>query len=288
VIKRFKIYKYALALAVFLIFTAGLLTVCEFSSAADKKYLWLASYDEADSIKSRIAPPEGYKRTAEEPGSFAEWLRSLPLKPGKPPVYLYNKKLKADQSAHYAVVDIGCGTRDLQQCADAVMRLRAEYLFARGEIKSISFMLSDGKLTPFTGWLKERLIKSGRPAGETEILKAATYENFQKYMIYIFSYAGTYSLSKSLKKVKSAKEIRCGDVFVKGGFPGHAVIVADTAANEKGEKVFLLLQSYMPAQDVHVLNNPAGGNLHPWYGADFGETLGTPEWDFTKDQLMRF
>ncbi|HOT74838.1 MAG TPA: DUF4846 domain-containing protein [Candidatus Wallbacteria bacterium] len=287
-IKRFKIYKFALALAACIMLAAAEFTVCAAPSAAGGKYLWLASYNEADSINSRIAPPAGYKRTAEEPGGFAEWLRSLPLKPGKPPVYLYNKKLKANQGAHYAVVDIGCGARDLQQCADAVMRLRAEYLFARGDIKSISFMLSDKKMASFTGWLAERLVKSGRPAGETEILKAAGYENFQKYMVYIFSYAGTYSLSKSLKKVKSVKDIRAGDVFVKGGFPGHAVIVADTAENEKGEKVFLLLQSYMPAQDVHVLNNPAGGTLHPWYGADFGETLNTPEWDFTRDELMRF
>jgi len=55
-----------------------------------------------------------------------------------------------------------------------------------------------------------------------------------------------------------------------------------------GQKLFLLAQSYMPAQDLHVLQNPTNQTFKPWYEIDFGETLQTPEWTFTRDQLRRF
>jgi hypothetical protein len=84
-------------------------------------------------------------------------------------------------------------------------------------------------------------------------------------------------------------QIEIGDVFVRGGSPGHAVIVVDLAADKAtGKKVFLLAQSYMPAQDIHVLKNPADPKLSPWYASDFGEILETPEWTFSKGELMRF
>lgn len=76
----------------------------------------------------RIPLPPGYKRKAANPGSFAEWLRKIALKEDNT-VYLYNGKMKGNQQAQFAVLDIPVGEKDLQQCADAVMRIRAEYLF---------------------------------------------------------------------------------------------------------------------------------------------------------------
>ena len=68
--------------------------------------------------------------------------------------------------------------------------------------------------------------------------------------------------------------------------PLHAVIVVDVA--QKGrERMFLLAQSYMPAQEIHVLRNPAREG-DPWYSIDFGETLVTPEWTFRRGDLKRF
>ncbi len=56
------------------------------------------------------------------------------------------------------------------------------------------------------------------------------YAAFRKYMDYVFAYAGTYSLERELKPVPLAS-LQIGDVFIKGGFPGHAVLVADVAEN---------------------------------------------------------
>ena len=82
-----------------------------------------------------------------------------------------------------------------------------------------------------------------------------------------------------------------GDVFIKGGSPGHAVIVVDVAIYpQTGKKVFLLAQSYMLAQQIHILVNPANRGLSPWYELSDNDEgkLYTPEWVFEKKDLKRF
>ena len=82
-----------------------------------------------------------------------------------------------------------------------------------------------------------------------------------------------------------------GDVFIKGGSPGHAVIVVDVAIYpQTGKKVFLLTQSYMPAQQSQIVVNPANRGLSPWYELSDNDEgkLYTPEWVFEKKDLKRF
>jgi hypothetical protein len=78
--------------------------------------------------------------------------------------------------------------------------------------------------------------------------------------------------------------MQIGDVFIQGGSPGHAVIIVDMAKNSKGEKIFILAQSYMPAQETQILKNPNDTNSSPWYTLPTS-TLETPEWDFNATDL---
>jgi hypothetical protein len=68
------------------------------------------------------------------------------------------------------------------------------------------------------------------------------------------------------------------------------VLVADIAVEKAtGRKLFLLLQSFMPAQEIHLLRNPADAALSPWYPLDsFKSTLVTPEWVFQPQHLKRW
>ena len=133
----------------FLIGTIAFLPV----AIADPLHPWLSRPPAAsDQLMHRIAPPRGFKRVSVPPDSFAFWLRRLPLKPKGSAVYLYNGQLKFNQRAHMAVVDIDIGKRDLQQCADAVMRLRAEYLYSRGRDRDIHFNFTGGTRVPFSRW----------------------------------------------------------------------------------------------------------------------------------------
>jgi hypothetical protein len=183
------------------------------------------------------------------------------------------------------------GTRDLQQCADAIMRLRAEWLFAADRAREIAFNdTGSAKPIAFARWAAgERPRISGRALSwSRSAAPDGGYASFRRYMDVVFAWAGTYSLASELKPAALA-DIAAGDVFIKGGFPGHGVLVADVVENSMtGEKRFLLLQSYMPAQDIHVLKNPADADGSPWYPLAFGDRLVTPEWTFPRDSLRRW
>ena len=269
------------------IFISGLYSIL----SASEIYPWLADYDPSATIEARISPPEDYRRVPVKPGSFAHWLRRLPVKPGRPEVHLFNGRPRGRQDHHEAVVDIDTGDRDLQQCADAVIRLRAEYLFSRGRFDSIHFNFTSGDTAFYTGWREGfRPQVSGRRVSWRRIAEPdSSHECFRDYLETVFAYAGSYSLERELVPVEDPSEMKIGDVFIQGGFPGHAVIVVDMARKpESGEKVFLLAQSYMPAQDIHILRNPEDEEISPWYSAEFGDFLRTPEWEFKNNDLVGF
>jgi hypothetical protein len=212
-----------------------------------------------------IKAPAGYTRIEAAGNSFTGWLRTVPLKEDKT-VYLYNGTKKRNQLAQFAVINIPTGNQDLQQCADVVMRLRAEYLFKNKMYKDIAFMDYNRKWYRWDG--------------------TDDREKFERYLQTVFNWCGSASLEKQLKGVADFNAIKPGDVLIQGGFPGHAVIVADMAINQEGKKVYLLVQGYQPAQDMHVLVNPNDPALSPWYAVDLdGEDVYTPEWHFKKTGL---
>ncbi len=263
------------------------------SNLTSQKYQfpWLQNYKAKNMLINRISPPSNYKRLPAPSNSFAEWLRHLPLKEGHPPVYLFNGQRKGNQEAQYAVLDMDVGKQDLQQCADATMRLRAEYLLATNQLDKIHFNFTNGDKCDYQEWKSGiRPVINGNKVKWLQKAKPNTsYANFKKYMTKVFQFAGTHSLSKELKPVANLEDIQAGDVFIKGGFPGHAVMVMDIAVHkETGKKAFLLAQSYMPAQEMHILKNPNIGGNSPWYSVDFEGSLVTPEWTFERGQLKRF
>lgn len=253
-------------------------------------YKWLASYDAASALVNRIKVPAGYKRNNSTKESMAYWFSHLPLKPEGTAVKLYNGQDKRRQDVHEAVLNIDCGDKDLQQCADAVMRLHAEYLYSRNRSSEISFNYTSGDKIPFKKWSEgfRPKIRNNRVSWVKQEIPSSTHSTLKKYLENVYNYAGSLSLSRELKPIADLNTIEAGDVFIVGGSPGHAVTVVDVAVNEKtGKKIFLLAQSYMPAQDIHILKN-FNSEISPWYSVDFGTELKTPEWTFTKDQLMRF
>ena len=212
-----------------------------------------------------IPLPMGYQRLQEGPVSFGTWLRAVALRKTLT-VYLYNGAPKPNQEAQFAVLDISVGHEDLQQCADAVMRLRAEYLYNGRRYSEIGFYTERGVRLNFG----ERADK-GR-------------SSFDKYLREVFSYCSTRTLARQLVRA-SLHSIQPGDVLIRSGSPGHAMLVVDVAIDGRGDRIFLLAQSYMPAQDIHIVKNP-GDDLSPWYRADSSLALvETPEYTFKTNKL---
>lgn len=244
-----------------------------------------------DSVFTRFSPPPGFERLPAEKGTFAGYLRCLPLLPTGSPVFLYNGNQKGKQDVHAAVVDIDTGNRDLQQCADAVMRLRAEYLYVEKRYADIRFNFTNGFPAEYSRWRQgQRISVKGNRCEwrSAESGNSESYTAFRQYLDQVFMYAGTLSLSKELKR-RQPGDMEPGDVFIQGGSPGHAVIVVDMAVNRRtGEKVFVLAQSYMPAQQIHILKNLSEPGISPWYRLQPGRPLRTPEWTFEWSDLAGF
>ena len=212
---------------------------------------------------TRFAAPGGYTRQKVAAGSFAEWLQKLPLKPAGTHTMTFNGQLARTDAETAAVVDISIGKQDLQQCADVVMRLRGEYLYQARRYSEISFKFVSGFRCDYVHYA------SGyRYHNDHWLLTAKkdySYPAFWRYMELVFTYAGTLSLEKELYKVTDANELKAGDVFIHGGSPGHCFIVMDVVENRQGKKQFLLAQSFMPAQNLQVLQYEPG---YCWFTMD--------------------
>lgn len=240
------------------------------------------------SLEARIAPPDGYERKAAEKDSLCDFLRSYPMKKAGEPVLLYDGSKKRNQNAHVAVFRLPLEKEDLQQCADSVMRVYAEYFWHTGQKERISFRFVDGFQAKYTKWRDGYRIQVGESQSSWVSGGAydGSYKAFKKYMRMVFSYAGTLSLKEESKKI-SLSRLAVGDIFLKAGSPGHVVMVVDVCENADGKKAFLLGQGYMPAQEFHVLKNPAHED-NPWYALDeVTYPFVTPEYTFDKGSFRR-
>jgi len=242
-----------------------------------------------------IPAPAGFRRVELRDG-FAKYLRNLRLLPSST-VYLYNGRPKPNQSAQFRIIDLSVGSRDLQQCADALIRLRAEYLWSANQKEKIQFHFTSGDLSSYAKWRDgyRPSIKGNRVL----FRKAAPFNDsratFMGYLENVFTYAGTISLK--MDSVPVADDLRPGDFFLESGSPGHAVMILDMVQNDEGKRLYLLGQSYMPAQQFHVLRNPyMAGEVAPgfessgpvWYALDLNIKTHTPEWIFPSRSLMRW
>jgi len=233
-----------------------------------------------------IPAPKGYSRT--EASQFGSWLRKIALHQPNKKVLLHNGQQLPDQSGVYRVINKPVGNKDLKQCADAIIALKAEYLLDTDRVSDIAFNLTSGDRIHFQEWLNGKIpVVKGNKVGYKQVERMQHKKRaFDKYLQFIYMYAGTHSLSKELKK-KDINEMEIGDVFIKGGFPGHAMIVMDLVENESGDKKFMLAQSFMPAQEMHVVKNPADKNGSPWFEMPSQtKSLMTPGWTFASNQLM--
>lgn len=241
-------------------------------------------------IATRIKCPQGFTRKIYDEKSFSSFLSNFSLKKHGSKVYYFNGEEKSNSTVYIAVLDIDVGEKDLQQCADAVMRLRAEYLYKQKLYGKIHFNFTNGFRFDYKKWAEGNRIKvnGNHTTWYPAKLVDYSYATFREYMNFVFLYAGTLSLSKELQSIP-LDSMQSGDVFIHGGSPGHAVIVMDIALEKNtGKKIMTIAQSYMPAQNIHLLVNEHDSKNSPWYDLSSTDKLYSPEWTFEKTELKRF
>lgn len=279
------------------LFTSLLSCHQDYTSKQNKKKILISQKVEKEvaniseqKIINDISPPNGYSIINSTKESYSHYIQNLPLKPKGSKIKYFDGRVKSFFNDYVAVLDLPIGNKDLHQCADAVMRLRADYLWYSNQYDQIHFNFTNGMRVDYSNWMQGQRIKvDGNRTYWYQAKEASNQkEDYWQYLEQIWMFAGTLSLSKELVP-RDIKNISIGDVFIQGGTPGHAITVVNIAKHETtNEKLFLLAQSYMPAQEIHILTNPQDELLSPWYSNQEVNQIITPEWTFAVEDLMYF
>ncbi|WP_179321261.1 DUF4846 domain-containing protein [Winogradskyella helgolandensis] len=240
-------------------------------------------------IASRVNIPEGYKRVNYTEGSFEAYLRSYKLKAFGSKIINYDDTNYFWQGGHIGVLEIPVPKNGLQQCADALIRIRSEYLWDNNRKNEIGFNFTSGHYCSWTKYAEgyRPKINGNKVTFHKTASANISKDNFYKYLNLIYMYSGTLSLYNELEAVK-AKDLKIGDMLIKGGSPGHIVMVADEVVNAQGEKLFLLCQGNTPAQSVHLVKNLEDSAISPWYQLEDDTAISVSNYRFSSSKFVRF
>jgi len=255
-------------------------------------YVIPVSYVNKDgaTVMERIKIPDGYKRTLYNEGTFQQYIQKYPLKPFGAKVINYDGNEYAYQSGHVGVFELPVPDNGLQQCADALIRLRSEYFWETNQKDKIGFNFTSGH---YCSWKKYaqgyRPNVNGSRVSFSKVAAAnASEANFYKYLNLIFMYSGTQSLNDELTTINSINNVEVGDMLIYPGSPGHVIMVADKAVNDTGNILLIFAQGNTPAQSVHLIKNPNDTTLSPWYEIELGDYLEIPTYYFNEVKFVRF
>ncbi|GAB0155350.1 DUF4846 domain-containing protein [Chryseobacterium sp. Alg-005] len=225
---------------------------------------------QGNTIKERFPTPQGYDWVEEQPDSFGYFIENFKLKPYGSPILKYDGNPIATQHLHEAVFDIDTGNKDLQQCADAVIRLRAEYWYKAKRFDDIKFHFTNGDLVTWNDY--KNGVRAFVNGNSVTFRKAAdaddSYQSFRNYLDLIFNYAGTISLNQETKPVTKNSNLKTGNILITPGSPGHVVLITGVCKNKDGKRLFLLAEGFTPAQSIHLISNPFDQHISPWYDLD--------------------
>ncbi len=242
-----------------------------------------------NNIETKFIPPAGFDRVYND--SYSKFLRHQPLKQ-KNIVKYHNGQVRFNEANEIfaAVFDYDIGRLDLHQCADAAIYLRAKYNYTVGYLDKLAYTFTSGSITTYKDYLAGATYRAVNNGADTEKVynnpREHNFKTFRRWLDLVWNYAGTWSVENYDTDFVDIQDIKPGDIFIQGGFPGHAVTVVDVAVNVNNEKVYMLAQSFMPAQEQHILINPKNNTV--WYKLDKSDTNNTPEFTFESNQLKRF
>ena len=234
-------------------------------------------------IKNTVAT-EVFPKEIKDTNSWEYFLQHLPETKG--PILDYKGQPVSYQAKHFSIINYDVGTRDLQQCADALIRLRAEFLFAKKRFSEIGFHFTSGDFYSFDDYCNG---KRPVPKGADVVFISSSpnpkdAKSLRKYLDIVYTYAGTISLAKELR---NTQVFAIGTVVITPGSPGHCFIVADEAILSSGQKLYKLVEGYTPAQSIYVLINTGDPSLGYWHHLKEG-TITTASYEFNSYKLKSF
>lgn len=184
----------------------------------------------------------GFTRVPADSGSYAAYLRALPLKEKGAKLHLHNGIVAKHQILAAAVVDQPLLNKH-EQCADVAIRLWAEYLWHTRRYDELCFTdVRDSQLC----YLCDTLLHD------------TLLPSFEDYLAEVYKWCNTASLYQETSPRRFI-DVQSGDILVHPAEPdetyGHAIVVADVAKDSKGRVAILCLEGNTPAREKHIVRN---------------------------------
>jgi hypothetical protein len=217
--------------------------------------------------------------------SWSFFLQHLPAV--DKPIVDYKGNPVNNPGKRFMILTYDVGHADLQQCADALIRIRAEFLFSRKKYEEIGFHFYSGIYYSWTDYLKGRrpeMKGKNQIITQTPRISEASHKTLRAYLDIVFAYANTVSLCKELK---FTNRLETGTVIIYPGNPGHCCMIVDAALDDNRDTVYKLVEGYMPAQSIYLLSNPFEPDLSPWYHLGKGD-INTASCSFRSYYLRKF
>lgn len=258
-------------------------------------YEWLTAQrdlPELTTVERAFPAPAGFAREEVSAGSYAAYLRGLPVRTDRTNVLLYTGEPVSMPSA--GVIPLELGKRDIHQCADSVIRLFAEYLWSIDKAQLAEFHYTSGDLSSWKRWRRGKLlaIKQGKVVEVSGKPYPNTHEGFRRWQDKVFMYASTRSMHRDSKRIDTPSELEPGDFFLKSANPGHVVVLLDIARAKDGRRAALIGQGYLPAREFHVISGSGDRVLDgAWYllPESDDDKITTPTWSpFSMKHAWRF
>lgn len=202
-----------------------------------------------------VPVPPGFRRFRLEEGSFAAWVRRLPVQAEGAEVMTWDGR-KAPQK-FYRVWRVSAlplkFRQDLEQCADWAFRLWHEYQSEAGAGDDAWLLDYNGRHVRYGDWKKAR--------------RGASPDAFFRWAA---SNANSHSQKQGLRRISGEAGLLPGDILVQNetGGVGHTSIVLDAAEDSQGIRVFLMGFGFMPAQNLHVERADPGRGPGGWFTLD--------------------
>lgn len=241
-------------------------------------------------IEEISLPSKDFYRVNIINNSFSDFLRKLPLKKTGSHVLNYRGgvfKSGGDTSVA-SVVDMDVTGRRLEQCMDILVRLYAEYLWGKEQVGNFNLPLPGGY------WLEWQKWKTGfRPVFKginvfwsRSSQPDSSHQSFRTFLNTVYSESHTQQFYHAYQPIER-REVQIGDIIIKKGTKGHAIMIVDLVKNERGQMMALIGNGDTPACQLFLLNYKSG---IPWIPLNFDqETLALPlKRKMTWDGLRRF
>jgi uncharacterized protein DUF4846 len=245
---------------------------------------------QSNTILTRFEPPKDFKRIWYKNNGFADWIRNLPLKESKSEVLDYHGKIfkSKDDTTIAAVVNWDIKGKRLEQCMDILIRFHAEYLWENNKQEKLVLPLPGRKSLKWKDW--QEGFRPKFKGINFDLIKSDKYNssknNFNKFLNLVFAESHTQQFYYAFPQIER-EEVQVGDIIIKKGIKGHAVIIVDLAKNSEGDLIALVGQGDTPACEFYLLNFKKDNQ---WIPLDFSkEIIPLPiKKKMTWDGLRRF